>query len=220
MGIFDFFSKIFTKTNNSMEDTKINPFNNTNFNGRETPEENYAKPQKESNISIPEDVFLEKREPYEFMKDGLNVGMDEIFAFLNQDLESSGYEDALNIPDRAFEQMGIDALKKRFNILLEKAILHYSEYLNQLDYHIESQKELGMLDLVGKLLKEKENVLKRLERITNEKQLCDKNEGLILYAISSYQKGFRKGLSIVTMAETGKYMKDYLDKFNPKNNEQ
>jgi len=211
MGIFNIwkiFSSIFQKNPTNNQNNPNLPSSNSPSDKQEFYENKSSERPKDADNQIPEGVFLEKREPYEFMKETLNVGMEEIFAFLKQDFESVGYDDALNIPDKTFEIQGIDVIKKRFMILLEKAFLHYSEYLNHLDYYIETRKEIGLLDLVARLLKEKENVTKRIEKINNEKQLCIKNEGYILSAISAYQKGFRKGLSVITLAETGKYMKE------------
>ena len=105
---------------------------------------------------ISRNLFIEERDPLEnaemIMPPGsAGKGIDEIYAFLQEDYELRGYNDALTNPDESYRTDNINLLKFDLNIVIQKVTTYYEDMLKELDFHISSRGRAGLIDLVDVL---------------------------------------------------------------------
>jgi hypothetical protein len=78
-------------------------------------------------------------------------GLDAIYAFLQCDYESKGYNDALTNPDESYRNDNINLFRQDLQILIERTITWYETLLKETDFHISSRSRAGLIDLVEEL---------------------------------------------------------------------
>jgi hypothetical protein len=150
-------------------------------------------------------MFIEDQDPLEKMeivpgKKELR-GIEEIYFFLQQDYESRGYNDALTNPDESYRTDNLRLLNKDLAILIQKVSTYYEDLLKEIDFHILSRGRAGLVDLVETLKTRKELVEDHLRKVSQIRYDMENNEGMTNRIILSYQRGFMRGLSALTMAD-------------------
>ena len=155
--------------------------------------------------AISKAMFIEEQDPLEKME--MNPakkemkGIEEIYFFLQQDYESRGYNDALTNPDESYRIDNINLLNKDLAILIQKVSTYYEDLLKEIDFHILSRGRAGLIDLVEALKTRKELVEDHLRKVSQIRYEMEDNEGMTHRIILSYQRGFMRGLSAITMAD-------------------
>lgn len=154
---------------------------------------------------ISRSMFIEDQDPLEKMeivpaKKELK-GIEEIYFFLQQDYESRGYNDALTSPDESYRTDNINLLIKDLAILIQKVSTYYEDLLREIDFHILSRGRAGLIDLVEVLKTRKELVEDHLKKVSQIRYELESNNGMTHRVILSYQRGFMRGLSAITMAD-------------------
>ncbi|HXF90626.1 MAG TPA: hypothetical protein VNJ29_01700 [Candidatus Nitrosotenuis sp.] len=178
MGLFDWFSK-------NQPQTTVN--NNGSNNGQN---------------EIPEKVFIEKGEPPPALdSNGEAKGINAIYAFLQSDYEPKGYNDALVNPDQSNKADGIKLIKLKLKIIMDKEINSYEKSIKDLDYHIKTRSDAGLVDLVEELKTEKEKASKDIDKIKEIEAQMNTNSGLFEKVILSYEQGFKRGLAAITKSK-------------------
>ena len=150
-------------------------------------------------------MFIEDQDPLEKMEIAPGKkemkGIEEIYFFLQQDYESKGYNDALTNPDESYRIDNIDLLTKDLAILIQKVSTYYEDLLREIDFHILSRGRAGLIDLVEVLKTRKELVMDHLKKVSQIRYEMDNHNGMTHRIILSYQRGFMRGLSAITIAD-------------------
>lgn len=154
-------------------------------------------------VSIPREVFIDESEPSENGSASMNgsaSGIESIYAFLQADYESKGYEDALANPDDSYKKDNITLLKEDLHILVQKVSTYYEDILRTLDFHIASRERAGLIDLVEELKSRRDLVSEHLKKVAEIRQQAEEDNGISRRIILSYQRGFMKGLMAISQS--------------------
>ena len=127
-------------------------------------------------------------------------GINEIFAFLQADYESRGYNDALINPDESYSTDNAVLLHHDLMILIDKSVTHYEGLLKEIDFHIGSRSRAGLVDLVEALRIRKEIVTDHLARVRQIREEAVGGTGVTQRIALSYRRGFMRGLSAITQS--------------------
>lgn len=125
-------------------------------------------------------------------------GIEAIYAFLQADYESRGYNDALISPDESYRSDNIKLLKRDLEILIQQVTTYYEDMQKDLDFHILSRSRAGLIDLVEELKTRKEKVDEHMAKVQSINSELTKEENLSERIVLSYQRGFMRGLSAIT----------------------
>lgn len=128
-------------------------------------------------------------------------GLDAIYAFLQYDYESRGYNDALTNPDESYKADNIKLFNHDLLILIDKSATYYEGLLKDVEFHISSRSRAGLIDLVEELKIRKETVLDHLVKIRAIREETIKGEGSAPRIALSYQRGFMRGLSAISQTK-------------------
>ncbi|MDR0939961.1 MAG: hypothetical protein LBN29_11560 [Mediterranea sp.] len=131
---------------------------------------------------------------------GTGRAIDLIYAFLDKDYESKGYDDALCNPDSSYKEMNVKGIKSKFYVMLKRIITKYDDDLRQVEFHIDSRRQLGLIDLVKQLESEKDT-LKSHKELLLEMRAGSEEENLdpLINILTSYERGFLRGLAAKTI---------------------
>ena len=176
MGIFDFF-----------KNHRNNSANNPNVNG--TTEMQKAQLIEEQNPEVP---FQNVQ------SNGEAKGIEAIYAFLQADYESKGYNDALISADESYKADNLKLIKMDLQISVQRANTYYEDLLRELDFHISSRGRAGLIDLVDELKTRKEMVHEHIEKVNLVKTEMETDSGMTQRILLSYQRGFMRGLAAIT----------------------
>jgi len=156
--------------------------------------------QQESQKEISsEDRHSREQTPVDQSNAGDN-GIGAIYAFLQADYESKGYNDALTSPDDKYKAENIKLIKMDLQILIMKVDTYYKDLIRDLDFHIGSRGRAGLIDMVEELKTRKEMVIEHMEKVEELKKETETDNGMTQRMILSYQRGFMRGLSAITQS--------------------
>lgn len=155
-------------------------------------------------IEIPENIFVEfektskptHMEPTD-EKDDVN-DLKALYKFLELSHEKKGYEDALMNPDTSSMEEQVVLLQNGLTLMLSKVKTHYSTYLRNIDFHLETRKRNGMIETVDELETHKQNVKEEVSIVQGIEEDTLKGTGLSQNMILSYRRGFRNGFAAIT----------------------
>ncbi|MGL6178702.1 MAG: hypothetical protein ACRC13_05720 [Tannerellaceae bacterium] len=164
----------------------------------------FGRKQIEVDASSPmnKEDFVDESEPEEINADSsFNVGntIDVIFAFLKVDYESKGYEDALTNPDISYREMNKKIIRSKLEILFNEVRSNYDDKLRLIDFHIDSRRNAGLVDIVTQLMTRKEQLLDHQSKLNEMEQHLKQNEPYMVSMLMSYEKGFTKGLAALSV---------------------
>lgn len=127
-------------------------------------------------------------------------GIKQIYDFLQADYESRGYQDALTNPDDSYKTDNIRLIRLDLKILIQQVITYYEDLLNEIDYHITTRSQAGLLDLVQELEARKKMVSEHIVKVSHIQTEIENENGMGHRIILSYQRGFMRGLSALTQS--------------------
>jgi hypothetical protein len=185
MGLFDF--------------RKPKPEQNTQF------QENKDSASGEKGYpEIPEKLFIETEPPKNVQSQPIpekltvEYNINTIYLLLDTDLQARGYDDALMNPDASHMSQNIEEIMNQLFRTINKAKTFYEDFLNEVNFHIESRSRSGMVDTVAELRMKKdvaENHMKKILGIEEDAKSSPREKyGIIL----SYTKGFKNGLAAIS----------------------
>lgn len=128
-------------------------------------------------------------------------GLDAIYAFLQYDYESRGYNDALTNPDESYKADNIMLFHHDLIILIDKSSTYYEDLLKEVDFHINSRTRAGLIDLVEELKIRREMVLDHIEKVKVIRKEAVSGTGSTQRIALSYQRGFMRGLSAISQSK-------------------
>lgn len=137
-----------------------------------------------------DDVTPEKKAVTTEKKTGLGE-------FIEKDYYSDGYNDGYDYPSENILNSSVEKIKSDFTFILEKTIDEMNNEIIKLSEHFINVSEIS--PRAGSLTDNRIKELRKLIlRMIEEKELCEKNKGMILSPINSYISGFDKGLFTYT----------------------
>lgn len=158
----------------------------------------------ETPVEIPENIFVEFEKPSKPThmeptdeKDDVN-DLKALYKFLEQSHEKKGYEDALMNPDTSSMEEQVVLLQNGLSLMLSKVKTHYSTYLRNIDFHLETRKRNGMVETVDELETHKQNIKEEISIVQAIEQEALKSTGLSQNMILSYRRGFKNGFAAIT----------------------
>jgi hypothetical protein len=156
-------------------------------------------------FDIPEDVVVEKeppgrQQPVEESKEKTSF-IDKLYEFLAVNYRERGYDDALVNPDISHLTQNLENLRRELFRTITMVKRNYEDYVRKLEFHIESRRRSGLIDIVDELLMHKNVALDDMKivlKIEEEAQhKTGDGEGIFL----SYELGFKNGLAAITHHE-------------------
>jgi hypothetical protein len=131
---------------------------------------------------------------------GTGKPIDLIYAYLEGDYESKGYSDALCNPDNSYKEMNKTLIKSELEVKLKRVILIYGDKLREMDFHIKSRSEAGLIDIVTDLKSRKDTLEKHLATLIKmENEIQDDTIFYIHRMLTSYERGFLRGLAALSL---------------------
>lgn len=132
---------------------------------------------------------------------GTGMPIDLIYSFLKEDYEMKGYDDALSNPDVSYKEMNKSMIRSNLEIKFRQVKLKYTDNLRNLDFHIKSRSEAGLVDLVKQLEMEKEMLLQHVEELDRMERDFQGNVPYMTGMLLSYERGFLKGLGALSLEQ-------------------
>jgi len=115
-----------------------------------TPGESRQK-NKENTMGLFNWFRSNKQEASDGSSSAEGKGIEAVYSFLQTDFEPKGYNDALINPDQSNKADGIRMIRSHLSIILDKSMNHYEKLIRDLDYHVKSRSDAGLVDLVEEL---------------------------------------------------------------------
>ena len=128
------------------------------------------------------------------------TGLEAIYAYLQGDYESKGFNDALTNPDDSYKQDNIRLIRFDLQILLQKVSTYYEDLTSELELHITTRSRAGLVDLVEELETRKRMVTEHKEKVAQIQAGMEQESSMVNRIILSYQRGFMRGLSALSQS--------------------
>ena len=152
-----------------------------------------------------DDIFLKDKEltgyTGYYSSNGEAKGIELIYAFLQDNYERKGFNDALINPDESNKTDNLKLIQFDLEILIQKVDTYYKDSIREIDFHVGSRTRAGLIDLVEELKTRKEIVLEHMDKVAEIKKEMETNKGMTQRIALSYQRGFMRGLSAVTQSK-------------------
>ncbi len=130
----------------------------------------------------------------------VNNGIDAVYSFLQANYETKGYNDSFVNPDSSYKADNIKLIKFDLQILIEKTDAYYDNLVSEINYHIATRHKAGLDDLVQELEARKKLVDEYKQKLQYIKESINNEDGMCQRIILSYQRGFMRGLSVLTQS--------------------
>ena len=152
---------------------------------------------------IPEHVFVEyeKPKPSAMETNGMKSEIFDIrtiYQHLEQSLEKKGYEEALINPDSSYLEEQLNYISNELRLVIARAKTYYNGHIKQINFHIETRKRNGMIEMVDELLTRKAIIEDELNSVLAIEQDAANRTGLCENLFLTYRRGFLNGLAAIT----------------------
>lgn len=196
MGLFDFFKG--SKSEPEFVPPRDVAAKDTLFNNGAPVEKN-----EKDLPDIPENVFIEYVKPnHKTMETDETKpevsNLQTLYRYLENNLESKGYDDALMNPDSSLMEEHIQFIYNDLNLLISRIKTYYASHLRTIDFHIESRKKNGMIETVEELMTHKATIVDEIKIVSSIEDDTNNGRGLGQNLILGYKKGFRNGFAAIT----------------------
>ena len=132
---------------------------------------------------------------------GTGKAIDLIYNFLKDDYESKGYDDALTNPDSSYKEMNKAMIKSSLEVKFKQVRRRYEDDLRTIDFHINSRKEAGLIELVKELETKKEILLQHVKELNTMEQDFMSETPYMMGMLFSYERGFLRGLAALSLEQ-------------------
>ena len=132
---------------------------------------------------------------------GTGKAIDLIYNFLKDDYESKGYDDALTNPDSSYKEMNKAMIKSSLEVKFKQVRRRYQDDLRTIDFHINSRKEAGLIELVKELETKKEILLQHVKELNTMEQDFIDEAPYMMGMLFSYERGFLRGLAALSLEQ-------------------
>lgn len=180
----------------------FNFFRRSNGQSNQTP--NQDQVSNTDGLKIPKELFIDDNDP-EFSGFGWGkdkkVGLDLVYDYLQIDFERKGYEDALVTPDEKYMYDNISILLYDLNILVQKADYYYTKIIKDIEFHIDSRKRMGLIDLVIELQSQRDLAVYEMDKLKLILDDIKSGNGATKRIEASYRKGFLRGIYSISKSK-------------------
>ena len=120
--------------------------------------------------------------------------IDLIYQFLKEDYETKGYEDALCNPDNSYKEMNKVIIRNNLEVKLK-----YMDDVREIDFHIQSRAQAGLVDVVEQLKTRKQTLTEHQRQLEEMERDLRNNTGYMIGMLLSYERGFLRGLAALSL---------------------
>jgi len=146
-----------------------------------------------------EDQFIDKTEPKDSVEENdLKYTLNDVLDYATIDFETRGYQDSLINPDSSYKEENMELLLLDLGILIKRSENYYTNYLKNIDFHLQSRKDAGLIDTVKQLETEMAKINENLDSVLKIKEETDLEKGLNKRVRLSYNRGFNRGLASIS----------------------
>ena len=184
MGLFNFFH---TNQKQPTENQPTQDLLSTTQGGGKDAESN------DNNLSDPKKIIT--------IQYGTHQPIDLIYAFLRDDYESIGYDDAMSTPDVSYKEQQKDIIKSKLEVMFKQFRRKYRDNLRQLDFHIKSRSDAGLVDVVEQLKTERETLLEHMEELDTMEKDFRTGATYMTGMHKSYDRGFLRGMAAISLGK-------------------
>lgn len=126
---------------------------------------------------------------------GTQMPIDIIYTYIDKDYEEQGYDDAMCNADCTYKDSKKLIIKNELKRLFERVGLRYKSDLRDIEVQISIVEQQGLMNTASSLKARKETFLEHMETMKMMEECLDNEEQQMLSMISSYERGFLKGLA-------------------------
>lgn len=159
-----------------------------------------AVPTVEQEVEVTNDVTEEKNDVV-MIKYGSGMPIDLIYGFLKKDYEAKGYDDALTNPDVSYKEMNKAMISSELEVKLRQVKLKYEDDMRELDFHIASRREAGLVEIVRQLEVRKEMLQRHMNELTQMEKDFENKASYMMGTLLSYERGFLKGMGAISLQQ-------------------
>ena len=159
------------------------------------------EPTMEQNLVVEETQIEKPVNEIVTITYGTGKPIDLIYNFLKEDYESKGYDDALTNPDTSYKEMNKSMIKSSLEIKFKQVHRKYEDDLRTIDFHINSRKEAGLVELVKELETKKEILLQHVTELNTMEQDFINEAPYMMGMLFSYERGFLRGLAALSLEQ-------------------
>lgn len=134
-----------------------------------------------------------------------DMGVHKLYAILDRDNEQKGYDDALINPNAAHMEQGVQIIQNELLRTIDQIKVYYTDYLFEIDFHIESRRTNAMFTTVEELQMKKEVARKHLEKVLEIEQASKNGQAEKMGIVMTYRRGFQKGLAAISYSGINKF---------------
>lgn len=129
-----------------------------------------------------------------------NQGIFLIYAYLQQDFEGRGFNDALISPDEGYRNDNLRLIKYDLEILIHQVKTYHESLMKDIEFHIHSRGRAGLVDLVDELKIKQTDLQAHMAKVAVFENSLETDAGLCERAVLAYKRGFMKGMASITQA--------------------
>lgn len=149
---------------------------------------------------IKKEDFVDDSEPepesnYVTIKYGTGMPIDAIYAYVKDDYEQMGYDDAMCNADIQYKESKKEIIINKLKVLFEQVRLRYKGDIRDIEVYIDTVEAQGITSTASTLKARKETFNEHLRKIDEMEESLDKGEKKMLNMVASYERGFLKGVS-------------------------
>ena len=101
--------------------------------------------------------------------------------------------------DMSHKEMNHSIIRHNIEIKFEQVILKYNDDLHDIDFHIESRSQAGLIDVVKQLKTKRETLQRHVDKL-HEMEADFRNEvPYMMGVLLSYERGFLRGLAALSL---------------------
>lgn len=186
MGVFDFFKKRELPQSTSENEELVIANNVEN---------------KDSLPDIRREDFVDDSQPeaansgMKVVRYGTGMPIDVIYAYIQDDYEQEGYNDAMCNSDIQYKESKKRIINNGLKMLFEQIRLRYESDIRDIDVQIDIVETQGLTSSSMSLKARKETYNEHLRKIKEMEDALDREDEKMMNMIASYERGFLKGIA-------------------------
>lgn len=142
--------------------------------------------------------FVDDSEPENksiVIKYGTGMPIDAIYAYIQDDYEQEGYNDAMCNADMQYKESKKEIIKNGLKILFERVRLRYESDIRDISVQIDIVETQGLTTSSMSLKARRDTFNEHLNKINEMEDSLGKEDKKMMNMIASYERGFLKGVS-------------------------
>ena len=129
------------------------------------------------------------------IKYGTGMPIEAIYAYMQDDYEQEGYDDAMCNADMAYKESKKEIIKNGLKMLFEQVRLRYESDIRDINVQIDIVEMQGLTTSSMSLKARRDTYNEHLKKINDMELSLDREDKKMMNMIASYERGFLKGVS-------------------------